>query len=160
MGVGCLAGLEVSQASGCDHLEQSGREFRGTVGGNSLVSESRPVASLAVRAEAEKLHGMADVGEPGLGRDLLGPQLNRLALDLDAATAVPAGQMVVMGVGAAAAVEGLAVRIPDGVDLAVLAQHLEVPVDGGQSNVLAAPPQLGVDLLGAAEAGEHVQSRR
>jgi hypothetical protein len=45
------------------------------------------------------------------------------------------------------------VRVPDRVDLAVLAQHLQVPVDGGQADVLAALAQFRVDLLSAAEPG-------
>ncbi len=61
--------------------------------------------------------------------------------------------------GAALAVQRLAVVVADGVDAAFLAEHLEVPVHGGEPDVLAAPPQLGVDLLGAAETGKVVQRR-
>jgi hypothetical protein len=57
-----------------------------------------------------------------------------------------------MRVAAAPAVQGLAAGVPDGVDLAVLAQHLQVAVDGRQADVLAAAAQLSMDLLGAAEA--------
>jgi hypothetical protein len=60
---------------------------------------------------------------------------------------------MVVGVALAPAVQRLAVRVADRVDLAVLAQHLQVPVDGGQADVLAALAQFRVDLLSAAEPG-------
>jgi hypothetical protein len=63
----------------------------------------------------------------------------------------------VMSIGAAPPVQRLAARIPDGVDLAVLAEHLQVPVDRGQSYVLAPPAQLGVNLLSAAESWQAVK---
>jgi len=90
-----------------------------------------------------------DIGESGLGGYLLCPPLDGAALDLDAAPAVPAGQVVVMRVTAAPAVERLAAGVPDRVYLAVLAQHLEVPVDGGQAHVLTA-------MLRAACSGAQV----
>jgi hypothetical protein len=101
---------------------------------------------------------VADVGEAGVAGDPFGPLLDGAAFDLDALAAVAAGQVVVMRAGAALAVERLAAAVTDGVDAAVVAEHLEVAVDRGEPDVLAAPPQLGVDLLGAAEAGQVVQS--
>lgn len=64
-----------------------------------------------------------------------------------------------MAVGTAAPVKRLAVCVPDGVDLAVVTQHLQMPVDGREPNVLAAPAQLSVDLLSAAESGQPVEHR-
>ena len=114
---------------------------------------SRP-APRALRAQAEQLHGVADVGEAGLGGDPLRPLLHRPAFHLHAAAAVAAGQVVVVHRAPALAVERLAAGVADGVDAALLAERLQVPVDGGQADVLALAAQLGVDLLGAAEAGQ------
>src|SRR5207249_181371 len=43
---------------------------------------------------------------------------------------------------------------------AFLAERLQVPVDGGQPDVLAPAPQLRVDLLGTAEARQALQCGR
>ena len=88
---------------------------------------------------------MADRAVPDAIRD-------RTPLDLDALSAVPAGQVMVMGVATALAVERLAAGVPDRVDPAVFAEHLKVPVDGGQADMLATGAQLGMDLLSAAES--------
>jgi hypothetical protein len=101
---------------------------------------------------------MADVSESGFGGYLFRPALDGLALYLDAAAAVAAGQVVVMGVGAAAPVQRLAARVPDGIDEPVLAEHLKMPVDGREADVLTASPELSVNLLGAGESGQHVKS--
>src|SRR5450432_1121077 len=90
----------------------------------------------AVRAEAEELAGMANVSEAGLGRHLLGPALHRSSFHLDAAPADAAGQMMVMRVALASAVERLAAGVADGVHPAVLAEYLQVPVDSGETDVL------------------------
>ena len=55
---------------------------------------------------------------------------------------------------AALPVQRLAAGVTDRVDAARLAEHLQVPVDGGQPDGLALAAQLRVDLLGAAEAGQ------
>src|SRR5580700_5481480 len=102
---------------------------------------------------------MPHIGEPGVRGDLLGPPLNGLALDLDAPPAVPADQVVMVGVAAAPSVEGLAAGVPDRIDTPVLAEHLQVPVHGGQPDILAAPPELGMDLLRAGESGHAIESR-
>ena len=68
------------------------------------------IARPAVWAQAEEFDRVTDLGEAGLLGDLLGPALDGAAFDLDAATAVPAGQMVVVGVGLAAPVQDLARR--------------------------------------------------
>ncbi len=103
---------------------------------------------------------MSHVGKPGLGRDLLGPALHCLAFHLDAATAVAAGQVVMMGIGAATPVQGLAARARDRVDLPVFTEHLQVPVHGRQADVLAPPAQFRVNLLGTAESGQPVKRGR
>ena len=89
------------------------------------------------RAAAEQLDRVADVGEAGLGGHLLGPALHRAPLHLHAVTAVAAGQVMVVGVASALAVQGLAAGIADRVDPAVLAEHLQVPVDRGEPDMLA-----------------------
>jgi hypothetical protein len=110
----------------------------------------------AVWAEAEELDGMADVGKAGLGGYLLSPPLHRASLHLDAAPAVAAGQMMVMGVALASAIESLAAGVADGVYPAVLAEHLQMPVDSREADVLASAAQLGMNLLRAAEPREPV----
>src|SRR5262249_60747794 len=74
--------------------------------------------------------------------------------------AVGAGEVVVVDRRLALPVEDLAAGVADRVDAAVLAQRLQVPVDGGQPDVLAPAPQLRVDLLGTAEARQALQRGR
>ena len=100
---------------------------------------------------------MADLGESGIRRNLLRPVLDSLALDLDTPAAVTAGQVMVVGITATAPVQGLAAGVPDRVDPAVLAEHLQVAVDGGEPDVLTQPAQLGVDLLGTAESRQPIE---
>ena len=100
---------------------------------------------------------MANLREPGLPGNLFRPVLDSLAFDLDAAAAVAARQMVVVSVRLASPVEDLTARVPDRVHAARLAEHLQVPVDGRQADLLAALSQLGVDLLSAAEPGQPVK---
>jgi hypothetical protein len=90
-------------------------------------------------------------GEASRGGDLLGPSLDGAFLHLDAAPAFAAGQVVVVGVARAPPVERLAAGVTNRVDPAVLAQDLQVTVDGGEAYVLAPAAQLGMDLLRAAE---------
>jgi hypothetical protein len=105
-------------------------------------------------AEAEQLHCVVDRREARLGRDPLGPLLNDAALDLDAPAALAARQVVMVPGGVALPVQSLARRVADRVDRALLAEHLKVPVHGGEADGLTLAAQLSVDLLGAAEAGE------
>jgi hypothetical protein len=51
---------------------------------------------------------VTDLGEAGLLGDLFGPVLDRASFDLDALAAIPAGQMVMVSVGLAPAVQDLA----------------------------------------------------
>jgi hypothetical protein len=96
-----------------------------------------------------------DIGEVRHRSDPLRQPLHRPAFHLHAAPALTAGQ-VVMHAGTALAAERLAAGVADGIDAALLAERLQVTGDGGQADVLALAPQLGVDLLGAAEAGQAV----
>jgi hypothetical protein len=68
--------------------------------------------------------------------------------------------VVVVHARLALPVEDLAAGVADRVDAAFLAERLQVPVDGGQPDVLALAPQLRVDLLGAAEARQVLQRDR
>jgi hypothetical protein len=99
---------------------------------------------------------MPDLREPSLLGDLLGPALDGLALDLDAPPAGAAGEVVMMSVGLAPPVQGLTAGIPDRVHPARLAEYLQVPVDRRQAHGFAAFPELGVDLLSAAEPWQSV----
>jgi hypothetical protein len=140
-------------------LEQLDEEYARWIEG--LPETGRPRSNAGLRlsggmlgAEPEQLDRVVDRGEAGLRRHLRRPLLDDPALDLHAAAADPAGQVVVVRGGAALPVQGLARRIPDRIDGALLAEHLQVPVDRGEPDGLAATAQLRVDLLGAAEAGE------
>src|SRR5262249_12564249 len=113
----------------------------------------------AAGAQAEQFHGVVDGREPGLGRHLVGPLLHGPPLDLHAGAARPADQVMVVGLAAAPPVQGLPAGFADGVYLAVLAQHLQVPVDGGEADPLTPAAQLGMDLLRAPEAGQAGQDR-
>src|SRR5262245_30380021 len=113
-----------------------------------------------MRAEAEEVYGVADVGEARLGGDRFGPVHGGPALDLHPAPAGAAGQVVVVDERLALPVEDLAAGVADRVDAAVLAQRLQVAVDGRQPDVLAPAPQLRVDLLGTAEARQALQRGR
>jgi hypothetical protein len=135
------------------------RDLRAAASGRAPASPLRG-GFRALRAEPEELHGVADVGEAGLRGDTLGPLLDGPALHLDAAAAGAAGQVVMVHAAPALPVERLAVGVADGVDAALLAEHLQVPVDGGQPDLLSLAPQLGVDLLCAAEAGQGLQRGR
>src|ERR1700722_645658 len=107
---------------------------RGEFWGNSL-----DFGVGVIGAEAEQLDGVVDRREAGLGGDPLRPLLDDAPLHLDAATADAAGQGVVVPGGAALAVQGLARRVANRVDHALLAEHLQVPVDGGEAHGLALP---------------------
>ena len=102
---------------------------------------------------------MTDLREPGLLGDLFCPALDGLALYLDAAPAVAAGQVVMMGVGLAAAVQDLSARVPDRVHAARLAEYLKMPVDRRQADGLTAFAELRMDLLSAAEPRQPVKHR-
>jgi hypothetical protein len=83
---------------------------------------------------------VAHVGEARLGGDPGRPLLGGPPFHLDAASAAAAGQVVVVHASLALPVEDLAAGVADGVDAALLAEGLQVPVDGGESDVLALAP--------------------
>src|SRR4051812_33108385 len=64
-----------------------------------------------------------------------------------------------MVLGAAATVERLAGIGADGVQLAVVGQRLDGPVDRREPHRVAVPPQLRMDLLRAVEAVEVLEDR-
>jgi hypothetical protein len=102
---------------------------------------------------------VTDIGKPCLLGHLLGPPLDRPPFDLNAAAAVAASQVVVMGVGLAPAVQDFAARVPYRVDPARLAKRLQVPVNGREPDLLTPIPEFRVDLLSAAESGQPVEHR-
>jgi hypothetical protein len=107
-----------------------------------------------VGAKAEEFYRVIDRGEAGLGGDLCRPLLDDAALHLDAAAAGAAGEVVMVRGGVALPVEGLPGLVADGVDGALLAEHLQVTVDRGKSHGLTASAELCVDFLSAAKARE------
>ena len=105
----------------------------------------------AAGAGADDLDRVVDVDEALRLGDLPGPPLDLAALDLHGPAAVPADQVVVVP-GAADPVDRLAVRAAQHVDRAGVGERLQVPVDRGQADRVAAAAQLGVQVLGAGEA--------
>jgi hypothetical protein len=112
-----------------------------------------------VGAESEQFHGVVDGGEPGLRGNLLRPLLDHAPLHLDADAALAAGQVVVVGGGSALPVQRLAGRVADGVDRTLFVEYLQVAVHGGEADGRPLAAQLGVDLLGTAEAGQAGERR-
>jgi hypothetical protein len=112
-----------------------------------------------IGAEAEEFYRVVDRGEAGLGGDLFRPLFDGPALDLHAAAADPAGEVVVVHRGIALPVEDLAGLVADRVDGALLAEYLQVAVDRGEPDGLAAAAEFRVDVLGAAEARKAGQRR-
>ena len=99
----------------------------------------------------EDLDLVLHLGEAVLGRDPRRPPLDRGAGHLHGAAAGPADQMVVVD-GGAAPVDRLAVPAAEHVDLGVLHQRLQRPVDGREPDRVAARAEQGVQVLRAAEA--------
>ena len=113
----------------------------------------------AVRAGAEDLDGVADVGEAVLAATSAAHTSTSWSPTSMVATAAAAHQMVVMVLGAPA-VDRLAGVGAQRVDHSRRRHRLQCPVDGGQADVLAAAAQLVVQLLGRAELVERFQQRR
>jgi 1-acyl-sn-glycerol-3-phosphate acyltransferase len=141
----------IQKLSGQEYVHMFASDRKAELGAASLAC--------ALGAQAEQLDRVAHRGEAGLRGDPFRPLLHRPPLDLHAASAVAAGQVVMVHARLALAVEDLAAVVADRVDTTLLAERLQVPVDGGESDVLAVAAQFGVDLLGAAEAGQPVQGR-
>ncbi len=119
----------------------------------------RLTPAATVRAGAEDLDGVADIGEAVSGRHFGCPRLDLVVAHLDRRPAAAAHQVVVM-VFRAAPVDRFAGVGAQRVEHARGGHRLQRPVDGGQADVLAAPPQLVVQFLGRAEVVERVQQRR
>ena len=81
----------------------------------------------------------------------VGPRLNGRSGNLYRASAPAAHQVMVVHL-AAAPIQGLAVIACQGVELAGFCQEPQIAVNGGQANAGALRPEVGVDLLGAAES--------
>ena len=84
-------------------------------------------------------------------RDAGRPPLDGGSDDLDGAVALPAHEVVVVLGGWAGAVPGFAVVAAQEVDGPALDERLQVPVDGGEPDRLAAVVQLVVQLERALE---------
>jgi hypothetical protein len=100
-----------------------------------------------------------DVDEAGLGSDAAGPCLDLWPFDFLGSAAAAADEVVMVGVGIAAAVDRLPIGGVDDVDHAGVGQALQVPVDGTERDPVALATQLNVQVLGAVEslgAGELV----
>src|SRR6476469_3202462 len=137
-----------------------GRRSRSTPSATAATAarwtSRRAESAGAVGAGAEDLQRVVHFGEAVLGADPGRPRLDGAALDLDRAAAVAAHQVVVVTCRARA-VDGLTVVGAQHVDLAVGGHGLQVAVDGGEADLVAAGPQERVQLLGRAElagAGE------
>ena len=109
-----------------------------------------------VGAEAEELHGVADLGVAGFRGNPLGPLLDLGSGDFDAAPADPADDVVVViavGVGLPAQAKlRLAVGAMHHVGESGLGEQVEISVDRGQPHAGPALAQFVEKLLGGAEA--------
>src|SRR5439155_6860901 len=114
-------------------------------------------ARRAVVTGPEDLHGARDVLEPSGPGDGLGPPLDLGPFELHGPAARPADQVMVVGLGGAPPVDGLAAPRAEHVDRPPVCKQGQVPVHRGQSDPAAPLPQLGVDLLGRPELGHLVQ---
>ena len=112
----------------------------------------------ALRAGAEDLDGVADVGETVLGGHFRRPLLDLVVAHLDGGAAAAADQMVVMVIGTPA-VDRFTSIGAQRVDHPGRGHRLQSPVNGCQADVLAAAAQLIMQLLGRAELVERLQQR-
>src|SRR5690606_27385859 len=116
----------------------------------------------ALGAGAEHLDRVRYVAEAVLCGDGVRPALDGGARDLDGPAAVAADQVVVVLLGAAGPVDGLALVGAQHVDLARVAERLQRPVHGRETDLGAVRAQVGVDVLCAAEpfgGGQHLPYR-
>lgn len=93
----------------------------------------------AGRAYAEYLDGVIDLDEAMESSDVTCPAFDGAALDFFGVPAPAADQVVVMRCvprGAAQSVDGLSVRVVDGVDQTVVDECLEVAIDSGEPDAL------------------------
>ena len=100
----------------------------------------------ALGAQPVDLHLVLGVDEAVLGGNPGRPLLRGSGVDLDGAPTAVADEVVV--VGRRAVPEGqLAAGSAPGVDLAVLRQRLEHPIDRGQAGAVSSGAQIGMELL-------------
>ena len=116
-------------------------------------SASGRIRGRAARTEAEHFQGVADVGVPVLFGNIVGPLNDGLTGDFDGASTRAAQEVMVVLLGALQ-IDRLAVLARQDVHLAGVHHESESPVDRTESDVVPAPSQHGMDLLGAAEIVE------
>ena len=97
-------------------------------------------------AGAKDLDGVLDVDEAGLGGDAAGPRLDLRPFDFLGLAAATADQVVMVGVGVAAAVDRLAVGGVDDIDRTSVGEALQVPVDRTEPDPVALATQLDVQV--------------
>lgn len=98
---------------------------------------------------------MTDVGEAMLVGDGACPSLDGGTCHPYCQSAVAAHEMVMVALALAAmAVEVLAIRVEDDVDLADLSHRLQCPVNGGQAHVLLTIAEDATNLLGGSEVAD------
>ena len=127
--------------------------------GTSSRRRAQPVGRAALHSRhSPKISTVwRQVGEAVLAPRPAGPTSPRPVRRSPRPAAPPAHQVVVVVVGRAPPVDGLAGAGAQHVDLAGVGQRLQRAVDGGQADALADAAQLLVDLLGRAEVGRAVQ---
>src|SRR5680860_903337 len=103
-------------------------------------------------AQPEDIDDMSRFGESVLGRHVLRPRFDRIRFDLHRKSAIAADQVVMMVVGAARAVQALALRRLQRVGTSLGGKVGERPIDGGQSDGRAGGVQGGMEALGANKA--------
>ena len=103
--------------------------------------------------DAADFDRVLDIEKPRCPRDPLSPHLHHRFLDLYSPAATATYQMVVMRVGAAPAVHRFPVERTNDVYSTGIGEHLQMPVDRGESDLLTVAAKLSVQVLGAAEAG-------
>lgn len=90
-------------------------------------------------------------------RHARGPALDLFALDLEGLPARSAHDMVMMLSVRAAPVDGLAVRLPDDVDLAGLGKSLQCPVHRSQPNATSGGAEIIVEILSATKTVDGIE---
>jgi hypothetical protein len=104
----------------------------------------------AAATGAVDLKGVGNVSKAMAGRHLSGPGLDIRVVHLDRLPAVATHDVVVLLQGAAT-VPSLSLTGPDHVDLAVLVEGLQRPVNGRETDRRSVGAEPGVDVLRAAE---------
>ena len=113
----------------------------------------------AFTTRPEEFHDVFHVAESVLLADPARPPLDGGGVQFDRSPAGPADEVMVVTAGAAPPVDGLAVRGPQHVDVAVVRELLQRPVHGGQADAVAVRAQPRVQLLRALELAGRLQRR-